>query len=193
MSSIAIGEGVNPDQIAVKACCDFVRGKRGVIDPPTRVVEKVLEPHRDLRPIAAYVLVRFAKRARPRPRLPEHLLVQLSAEPFAQHLRCFDPLEPAHGAQDVFLLPVVQVALGGQVLRNEPGFLVGVQGCLAACSSRSIAIGLTNGREAILRSCVPPVCEAVLRRGAGLQDPWCGPRLQPLPSRWCERVPEPRP
>jgi hypothetical protein len=75
----------------------------------------------------------------------------------------------------------------------SPAFSSGSSGVWPPCSSMSIATDLTTGREAILRSCVPPVCEAGLRRGAGLQDPWCGPRFQPLPSRWQERAPEPRP
>src|SRR6218665_3676105 len=57
--------------------------------------------------------------------------MQLSAESFAEHVRRTRPLQPAHGTQDVLLLPVLQVALGDQVLRDEPGLLVGVQRGLA--------------------------------------------------------------
>src|SRR6218665_1470470 len=39
MPPIPVGKRMNPGQVAVKACADFIRRQRGIFGPPTRVVE----------------------------------------------------------------------------------------------------------------------------------------------------------
>src|SRR6218665_3988685 len=39
MPPIPVGKRMNPDQVAMKACADFIRRERGIFGPPTRVVE----------------------------------------------------------------------------------------------------------------------------------------------------------
>ncbi|MCY1556685.1 hypothetical protein D9M68_934550 [compost metagenome] len=87
MPPVAVGERVNPDQVAVKARCDFIGGKRGVVDPPAGVPEQLRKLDAHLCPVAADVLVRLAKRARPRPGFAEHLFMQRPAELLAEDVR----------------------------------------------------------------------------------------------------------
>jgi hypothetical protein len=129
--TIAVWKGMNPHQLAVKSCGNLVGRECAVVDPPPRVIEKVSQFDADLRPVTSDVFVGLAERACPRPGLVEHFLVKVATELFTKDIGLALTSSPLHGLEDVRLLPVIQVALGGQVRRYQPCELVRVERCLA--------------------------------------------------------------
>ena len=122
---------MNPYQIAVKSRGNFIEREGAIVDPPPRVIEKVSQLDADLRPFTTDVLVGLAERPGPRPGLAEHFLVKVATERFTEDINLALTARPLHGLQDVLLLPVIEVALGAEVCRYQPGKLVGVKRCLA--------------------------------------------------------------
>lgn len=130
MAAIAVGEGVDPDELMVKASGEFVGCKGVGGDLVLRVVEQIAQACGDLRPFNADVFVAVAKLAGPLPCFIKHAAMELAHEVFLKQLAFagFDlAQEPALAFEDVGFFPDVEIGLGVNVAGNEALGFVGVE------------------------------------------------------------------
>lgn len=129
--AIAVRKRMNHHQLMVKSHCNFIDRENFVIDPKLRVVEQLAKPGRNLPPITTDVFVRPPECAGPFPGFSEHVLVQHAAERFREHGGTSISLEPFHGADDIRLLPFVELPLRRNVFGNELRGFVWIKRSLA--------------------------------------------------------------
>jgi len=158
---------VNPHQIAVKSRGKLIGRERAVVDPPPSIIEKVSQLDADLRPVTSDVLVGLTKLASPRPSMVEHFPMKVATEPLTEDIDLALIASPSHSLQDILLLPVIQVALGDQVRRDQSASSSGSSGVWPSCSTKSIAIGRTSGPAVVRSFSVQPVCAVGRLPGVG--------------------------
>lgn len=128
-ASVAVGKGVDPDQLVVKACGGFQRLVGAVLAPIAGIVHAGAHLGRDVPDRHANVLLRQAIDTRPIPDLAEQPLVDRAGSIVGQDVEGLGPpVQPGQPLNYVFSLQLVQFAARRDVLGHEAKQLVGRQG-----------------------------------------------------------------
>ena len=112
MPAISARKRVCPNQGVMKPRSQLIRWKRVVFNSIPWIAKQLIQFDCNQGPVASDIFVRSSKLASPPSDFIEHLAMQVAAKAFKQHLWNLGTPKLSRDQKNVFLLPIVQCAVG---------------------------------------------------------------------------------